>query len=67
MLLQFMEFLKNDLKKKIRRSKSSASKVSRGLWYRGGDCATCSTIYTDDTIEDLNFTFRNRVIYKHLF
>ena len=60
-----MEFLKNDLKK-IRRSTSSASKVSRVLWYRGDDCATYGTIFTDDTIGDPNFTFWNGVIYKHL-
>jgi hypothetical protein len=52
-----MEFLKNDLKKKIRRSKSSIIKISRGLWYSGGDCATYCTIYTDDTTGYSNFTF----------
>ena len=61
-----MEFLKNDLKKKIRRSKSSIIKISRGLWYSGGDCATYCTIYTDDTTGYSNFTFRNRLIYKPL-
>lgn len=37
------------------KTQSSTSKVSRGLWYSGGDCATYGTIYTDDTTGDSIF------------
>jgi|TARA_R110002033_G_scaffold130091_1_gene170701 hypothetical protein len=37
------------------KTQSTTSKVSRGLWYSGGDCATYGTIYTDDTTGDSIF------------